>query len=172
MNGDGCQELLRESGQEDLNILAFTLRRRRVWNQGVSLGWNHHEVMHGINPKENTRDRAMPYACGDSIHDCVVISYQSFGLDKKERSDRFVLFLVRARGLESRRCDAKPRIFRLCYAPRSVAALTCHWHVIHYRSPSSPLVLNRTNSKRESLCDSLLLLVRARGLEPPPSCPD
>ena len=57
--------------------------RRSVWNQGVSLGWNHHEVMHGINPKENTRDRVMPYAGGDSIHDCVVISCQSFGLDKK-----------------------------------------------------------------------------------------
>ena len=29
-----------------------------------------------------------------------------------------------AQGFESRRCDAKPRGFRLCYAPRSVAALT------------------------------------------------
>ena len=29
-------------------------RRRRVCNQGVSLGWNHHEMMYGINPKENT----------------------------------------------------------------------------------------------------------------------
>ena len=57
--------------------------------------------------------------------------------------------LVRARGLDSRRDDAKPRLFRLCYAPRSVAALTCHRHVIHYRSPSSPLVLNFTNSRRE-----------------------
>ena len=53
--------------------------------------------------------------------------------------------LTVARGLESRRYDAKPRIFRLCYAPRSVAALTCHWHVIHYRSPSSP----PENGKRE-----------------------
>ena len=46
--------------------------------------------------------------------------------------------LAGAEGLDSRRCDAKPSIFRLCYAPRSVAALTCHRHVIHYRSPSSP----------------------------------
>ena len=51
---------------------------------------------------------------------------------------------VPARGLESRRCDAKPSFrFRLRYAPRSVAALMCHRHIIHYRSPSSPLVQNR-----------------------------
>jgi hypothetical protein len=24
--------------------------------------WNHHEVMYGINPKENARWRVMPYA--------------------------------------------------------------------------------------------------------------
>ena len=59
------------------------------------------------------------------------------------------LALLGARGLESRRNDAKPPSMRLRYAPRSVAALTPHRGVIHYRSPSSPLVLNRTNSKRE-----------------------
>ena len=72
---------------------------------------------------------------------------------------------VPARGLESRRCDAKPRKFRLGYAPRSVAALMCHRHIIHYRSPSSPLMQSRTKNKEESLCDSSLFLVRARGHE-------
>ena len=42
--------------------------------------WNHHEVMYGINPKENARWRVMPY--------------QSFGLDKKERSIRLVLIRI------------------------------------------------------------------------------
>ena len=28
----------------------------------------------------------MPYAYGDSIHDCVVITYQSFGLDRKKHA--------------------------------------------------------------------------------------
>ena len=50
-------------------------RRRSVWN--------HHEVMYGINPKENARWRVMPYAYGDSILTCGEITYQSFGLDKK-----------------------------------------------------------------------------------------
>ena len=45
--------------------------------------WNHHEVMYGINPKENARWRVMPYAYGDSILTCGEITYQSFGLDKK-----------------------------------------------------------------------------------------
>ena len=45
--------------------------------------WNHHEVMYGINPKENARYRVMPYACGDYILTCGEITYQSFGLDKK-----------------------------------------------------------------------------------------
>ena len=42
--------------------------------------WNHHEGMHGINPEEDTRWCVMPCAYGDYIHDCVVISCQSFGL--------------------------------------------------------------------------------------------
>ena len=45
--------------------------------------WNHHEGMHGINPEEDTRWCVMPCAYGDYIHDCVVISCQSFGLGKK-----------------------------------------------------------------------------------------
>ena len=45
--------------------------------------WNHHEVMYGINPKENARWRVMPYAYGDYILTCGEITYQSFGLDKK-----------------------------------------------------------------------------------------
>ena len=69
-------------------------RRRREWN--------HHEVMYGINPKENARWRVMPYAYGDYILTCGEITYQSFGLDKKERSDCFVLFLAGALGFEPR----------------------------------------------------------------------
>ena len=45
--------------------------------------WNHHEVMYGINPKENARWHVMPYAYGNSILTCGEITYQSFGLDKK-----------------------------------------------------------------------------------------
>ena len=60
-------------------------------------------------------------------------------------------FLAGAEGLDSRRCDAKPSIFRLCYAPRSVAALTCHRHVIHSRSPSSPS--NSIPAKTEKAAD-------------------
>ena len=45
-------------------------RRRRVWNQGISLVWNHHEVMYGINPKERYTLRVMPYRrkATDSMH--------------------------------------------------------------------------------------------------------
>jgi hypothetical protein len=46
--------------------------------------WNHHEVMYGINPKENARWRVMPYAYGDYILTCGEIPYQSFGLDNKK----------------------------------------------------------------------------------------
>ena len=59
-------------------------------------------------------------------------------VEKSHPLTRMAFFLAGAEGLDSRRCDAMPSIFRLCYAPRSVAALTCHRHVIHYRSPSSP----------------------------------
>ena len=61
---------------------------------------------------------------------------------------------VPARGLESRRCDAKPRKFRLCYALRSVAALTRHRHPpqagILHRSPSSPVVNPLPKQKRST----------------------
>ena len=55
--------------------------------------WNHHEVMYGINPKENTRWRVMPYAYGDSILTCGEITYQSFGLDKKRTKHPLRSFL-------------------------------------------------------------------------------
>ncbi len=48
-----------------------------------SIAWNQHEVLYGINPKEDTRLRVMPYACGDSILTYGEITYQPFGLDKK-----------------------------------------------------------------------------------------
>ena len=53
--------------------------------------WNHHEVMYGINPKENARWRVMPYAYGDSILTCGEITYQSFGLDKKRTKHRLCI---------------------------------------------------------------------------------
>ena len=56
--------------------------------------WNHHEVMDGINPKENARWRVIPYACGDSILTCVEITYQSFGLDKKRTKHPLRSFFV------------------------------------------------------------------------------
>ena len=56
--------------------------------------WNHHEVMYGINPKENTRWRVMPYAYGDSILTCGEITYQSFGLDKKRTKHSLLSFFV------------------------------------------------------------------------------
>ena len=50
--------------------------------------WNHHEVMYGINPKENARWRVMPYAYGDSILTFGEITYQSFGLDNENPLSR------------------------------------------------------------------------------------
>ena len=45
--------------------------------------WNHGNAVYGIDPKENTRWRVMPYAFGDYILTCGEMTYQSFGLDKK-----------------------------------------------------------------------------------------
>ena len=45
--------------------------------------WNQCKALYVINPKEIHAYRVMPYACGDYIHDFVVVTYQSFGLDKK-----------------------------------------------------------------------------------------
>ena len=59
-------------------------------------------------------------SCGD---DMPSLRLGACGLDKKRTKQVLRSFLVQARGLESRRYDAKPRIFRLCYAPRSVAGL-------------------------------------------------
>jgi len=42
-------------------------RHSRVWNPQLVAVWNYHEVMYGINPKENT-PAVMPYAYGVSIH--------------------------------------------------------------------------------------------------------
>ena len=65
--------------------------------------WDHHEVMYGIDPKENTRWRVMPYAYGDSILTCGEITYQSFGLDKNKKAKCFAFrfcFLVHLQGFE------------------------------------------------------------------------
>jgi len=42
----------------------------------------------------------MIYAYGDDIHDCVVMIYQSFGLDRKKHLRSQVLFLAPPAGLE------------------------------------------------------------------------
>ena len=44
--------------------------------------------------ERTTRWRVMPYACGDYIHDFVVITYQSFGLDKKIPRNKSEEFFV------------------------------------------------------------------------------
>jgi len=70
--------------------------------------WNQHEVLYGINPKENARWRVMPYAYGDSILTCGEIPYQSFGLDKKRTKQLLRSFFGRGRRTWSRRDTAKP----------------------------------------------------------------
>ena len=52
-----------------------------------------YEVTYVINPKGNIHDRVMPYACGDSIHDCVVISCQSSDWIKKRTKRSLRSFL-------------------------------------------------------------------------------
>ncbi len=56
-------------------------------------------ALYGINPKEDTRYRVMPYAYGDYILTCGEITYQSFGLDRKSKSFD-LLFLAPATGIE------------------------------------------------------------------------
>ena len=69
--------------------------------RSLSAAWNHHEVMHVINPKVNTRCCVMPYAFGDYILTCGEITCQSFGLDKKEsRPIGPLSFLAPPAGLE------------------------------------------------------------------------
>ena len=63
-----------------------------------SLVWTHHAVMYGINPKEDTRYRVIPYACGDYIHACGAIPYQPFGLDRKKAVKKRSFFLVHLQG--------------------------------------------------------------------------
>ena len=78
---------------------------RRVCNPQLVAVWNHHEVMYGINPQENTRCRVMPYACGDSILTCGEITYQSFGLDRKKTVLKRSFFLERITGEELKTVD-------------------------------------------------------------------
>ena len=63
--------------------------------------WNQHEVMYGINPKENARWRVMPYAYGDYILTCGEITYQSFGLDKKRTKQLLRSFFGGERGIRT-----------------------------------------------------------------------
>ena len=66
-------------------------------------GWNHHEVMHGINPKGDTRWRVMPCRAQARIPYtalCAVITYQSFGLDRKKTVQKRSFFLAPPAGLE------------------------------------------------------------------------
>ena len=72
----------------------------------------------------------------DDIHDCVVMICQACGLDKPKEN----FWLAGAEGLGLSATTQSRGRFRLCYALRSGAVLTCHWHVIHYRAPSSPSV--------------------------------
>ena len=51
-------------------------------------------LRYAINPKEDTRWRVMPYACGDYILTCGEITYQSFGLDRKKQVFRLAFFLA------------------------------------------------------------------------------
>ena len=55
--------------------------------------------------------------------------------------------------------------FSRLHAARSVAALTCHRHVIHFRAPSSPSDISHEKSKDDFLV-ILAFLVRVTGLEP------
>ena len=84
----------------EMRTSAFQSRLRRVWNQGEALYGIRNLLRYGIITKwcmssirrKNTRYRVMPYACGDYIHDYVVITYQSFGLDRKKHLLAQVLF--------------------------------------------------------------------------------
>ena len=57
-------------------------------------------LRYAINPKEDTRWRVMPYACGDYILTCGEITYQSFGLDRKKQVFQLAFFLAPPAGLE------------------------------------------------------------------------
>ena len=104
---------------------------RELWNISLRSMWNE------ICP--HSRQRIF-HICGANI------SQQSYFTClkgkfrwKKPNAIALGFFLGRGGRTRSRRYDAKPSFwFRLCYAPRSSAALTVHRTVIHYRSPSSP----------------------------------
>ena len=68
-------------------------RRKPCMETTRSVAWHQSE-------RKNTRWCVMPYACGDSMHDCVVIAYQSFGLDRKKTVLQRSFFLVHLQGLE------------------------------------------------------------------------
>ena len=69
--------------REHFKPFASRSRRRRVYHQCEALHITNGLPLYIIKPQGNARRCVMPYAYGDSIHDCVVITYQSFGLDKK-----------------------------------------------------------------------------------------
>ena len=92
-------------------------RRSLVWNPQFVAVWNHHEVMHGIKPKGDTRRSVMPYACGDSIHACVVITYQSFGLDRKKQVARLAFFWLGWPDSDRRMPESKSGALPLGYTP-------------------------------------------------------
>ena len=54
-----------------------------AYHQCVALYITNTQCCISSSRRKDARWRVMPYACGDYIHDCVVITYQSFGLDKK-----------------------------------------------------------------------------------------
>ena len=67
--------------------------------------------------RKDTRCRVMPYACGNAIHDCVVIPCQSFGLDRKKQVFRLAFFLAPRTGLEPLRIrfsSVSPRFPSFC----------------------------------------------------------
>ena len=79
--------------------------------------------------RRNARWRVMPYACGDSIHDCVVITYQSFGLDRKKQVLRLAFFWLGWPDSDRRMRESKSRALplgdiplrsRSAFAPREL----------------------------------------------------
>ena len=70
--------------------------------------------------RRNARRGVMPYAYGNSIPDFIVITYQSFGLDRKKTVRKRSFFLVRLKGLEpSRRGHQILSLARLPIPPQA-----------------------------------------------------
>ena len=72
-------------------------------------------------------------------------------IEKRRLLPQSFFSLAGAEGLGLVATTQSRGIFRLCYAPRSVAALTVHRTVIHYRSPSSPSVSTPGKTKKDPL---------------------